>query len=71
MEVLKLIGPGYSNSQIAERLCITIFTVKAHVQAILKKLRVKNRIQAAIIAAYYFEIKPEMIVQSANRLKVG
>ncbi|MCM1010084.1 MAG: LuxR C-terminal-related transcriptional regulator [Fusobacterium sp.] len=48
-EVLELIIAGHTNSQIAEKLEITLHTAKAHVQAILYKLGVKNRIQAAII----------------------
>ena len=42
---------GYSNTQIAKILDITLHTVKAHVQAILQKFKVKNRVQAAVIAA--------------------
>lgn len=70
-EVLELLVVGYSNEQISHKLFISTSTVKAHVQAILYKLKVRNRIQAAIIAAYFFEIKPEMIVKTANRRKVG
>lgn len=53
LEVLRLIILGYSNSQISKTLKITSHTVKAHVQAILYKLNVKNRIQAAVIASKY------------------
>ncbi len=71
MDVLKLLVIGYSNGQISKKLFIAPSTVKAHVQAILYKLNVRNRIQAATIAAYFFDIKPEMIVKTANRLKVS
>ncbi|MCM1010433.1 MAG: helix-turn-helix transcriptional regulator [Fusobacterium sp.] len=70
LEVLKLLVIGHSNGQISNKLFIAPSTVKAHVGAILYKLNVKNRIQAATIAAYFFDIKPEDIVKSANRLKV-
>lgn len=50
IQVLNLLRKGYSNVQIAEILNITIHTVKAHVQAILQKLQVRNRLQAATIA---------------------
>lgn len=71
MDVLELLVLGYSNSQIAKTLCITIFTVKAHIQAILKKLNVKNRIQAATIAAYFLEIQPDDVIKIASRTKEG
>ena len=53
LQVLRLITLGYSNSQIAKILSITLHTVKAHVQAILYKLQVKNRVQAAVVASKY------------------
>lgn len=53
LEVLRLVTSGYSNSQIAKILNITLHTVKAHVQAIFYKLQVKNRVQAAVIASKY------------------
>lgn len=45
-EVLKLIGYGLSNREIAQRLYIEIGTVKNHVHKILKKLNVANRYEA-------------------------
>lgn len=53
LQVLRLITLGYSNSQIAKILNITLHTVKAHIQAIFYKLQVKNRVQAAVIASKY------------------
>lgn len=67
MEVINLLVYGYTNSQISKRLFIAISTVKAHVQAILYKLNVNNRIQAAIIAAYSLGITSEDIIKTANR----
>lgn len=49
-EVLELIKYGYTNKEIAEELCVSTHTSKAHVAAILYKLNVKNRLQAAIWA---------------------
>ncbi|GGN49901.1 DNA-binding NarL/FixJ family response regulator [Actinoplanes campanulatus] len=49
-EVLALVGAGLSNAQIARRLHLVEGTVKGHVSAILTRLGVGNRVQAAIIA---------------------
>lgn len=50
LEVLKLIGKGKSNQEIADELYIGIKTVKTHVSHILEKLQVTDRTQAAIYA---------------------
>ncbi|GAB3824551.1 response regulator [Kribbella italica] len=49
-EVLALVGAGLSNAEIAARLFLVEGTVKAYVSAVLTRLDVKNRVQAAIIA---------------------
>jgi DNA-binding NarL/FixJ family response regulator len=46
-EVLRLIGRGLSNKQIAQRLCIELSTVKNHVHNVLEKLAVHRRGDAA------------------------
>ena len=50
LEVLALIVEGLNNTQIAEKLFITLSTAKAHVHSILQKLYVSNRTQATIQA---------------------
>ncbi|MEV6413685.1 response regulator transcription factor [Kribbella sp. NPDC051718] len=49
-EVLALVGAGLSNAEIAGRLYLVEGTVKAYVSAVLTRLAVKNRVQAAIVA---------------------
>ena len=49
-KVLKLLVKGYSNSKIADELCVTETTIKAHVRNILKKLNLKNRVQIVVYA---------------------
>lgn len=46
LEVLCLIADGLSNAEIAQRLCISLSTVKGHTSNIFGKLGVKNRAQA-------------------------
>ncbi|MFE5921729.1 response regulator [Streptomyces sp. NPDC056468] len=49
-EVLGLVGAGLSNPEIAARLHLVEGTVKAYVSAVLDRLGVRNRVQAAIVA---------------------
>ncbi|WP_347490245.1 response regulator transcription factor [Desulfoscipio sp. XC116] len=50
LDVLRLIGEGKNNQEIADALIIGIKTVKTHVSHILYKLGVEDRTQAAIYA---------------------
>lgn len=50
LEVLKLVGDGKSNQEIADELFIGVKTVKTHVSNILGKLHVDDRTQIAIYA---------------------
>jgi DNA-binding NarL/FixJ family response regulator len=51
VEVLRLVGRGYTNSQIARSLFVSVSTVKKHVQRIIAKLGVADRTQAAVKAS--------------------
>jgi len=50
VEILKLIAEGSSNSEISDRLVISMHTVKGHVSNILSKLHLADRTQAAVYA---------------------
>ena len=49
-EVLKLVAEGKSNQEIAEKLFVRDVTVKTHLNTIFKKLKVKSRTQAVLLA---------------------
>jgi DNA-binding NarL/FixJ family response regulator len=49
-EVLALVGAGQSNGEIAKQLFLVEGTVKSYVSAILNRLGVRNRVQAAVLA---------------------
>ena len=53
IEILALVAVGASNDDIAERLHISPHTVKTHLYNIFKRIRVPNRMQAALWAAKY------------------
>ncbi len=59
LEVLKLIANAQTNSQIAEQLVISEYTVKGHVSNILSKLHLEDRTQAAVYAWQNGLMKPE------------
>ncbi len=50
LEILQLLAKGLTNAEIADRLYLTRGTVRNYVSAILAKLRVEDRTQAALIA---------------------
>ncbi|GAA3893933.1 two-component system response regulator NarL [Gibbsiella dentisursi] len=49
-DILKLIAQGLPNKMIARKLTITESTVKVHVKHLLKKMKLKSRVEAAVWA---------------------
>jgi DNA-binding NarL/FixJ family response regulator len=57
--ILRCLMGGESNKTIARKINIAEATVKAHVKAILRKIRVRNRTQAAVWAMNHDVLTPE------------
>jgi two-component system nitrate/nitrite response regulator NarL len=57
MDVLRELGHGLCNSQIAKKLYISENTVKKHVSSILSKLELQHRTEAALYANNAFALK--------------
>jgi len=53
LEVLRLVATGFSNPEIAERLIVSVGTVKSHIHHIAGKLGATNRTQAVSLAREY------------------
>ncbi|AFZ21512.1 response regulator containing a CheY-like receiver domain and an HTH DNA-binding domain [Allocoleopsis franciscana PCC 7113] len=63
-EILALIAAGKTNQEIAEMLHIATGTVRVHVHAILQKLEVRDRTQAAILAVQKGLVAAELLAKS-------
>ena len=53
LEVLRLVGQGKNNQEIAQTLHLSIGTVKNYITQILSKLSVRDRVAAALLAQRY------------------
>lgn len=71
-EILRCLVLGYPNKVISRHLRISEATVKVHVKAVLRKLRVQNRTQAAIWGvAHGFESANDDEMVAAERIEVA
>ncbi|MEV0335274.1 response regulator transcription factor [Nocardia sp. NPDC050717] len=50
LDVLRLVGAGYGNQEIAERLHLGVSTVKSHIASLLEKTGTDNRVRLAVYA---------------------
>lgn len=50
LQLLELLVEGLNNQAIADKLCISIHTVKAYLESIYRKFNVHNKIQALVYA---------------------
>jgi two-component system, NarL family, response regulator DevR len=53
LEILALIGAGLDNRMIAEKLYVSVTTVRSHIQHLLAKLDIHSRLEAAVLANRY------------------
>ncbi|WP_232496398.1 helix-turn-helix domain-containing protein [Novosphingobium kaempferiae] len=51
IKVLRCVCSGLSNRQIAQELGIAEGTVKVHISALMRRLKVRNRTQVAIVGS--------------------
>jgi DNA-binding CsgD family transcriptional regulator len=70
MEVLKLLGQGKSNKEIAVALLRSPNTIKLHVSAILERLKLKSRVEAALLSSKLLQNDPDIDAKARVALRL-
>ncbi|MBU2061981.1 MAG: response regulator transcription factor [Bacteroidetes bacterium] len=65
-EIIVLIAEGYTNTQIADKLCLSNHTINTHRKNILSKLGVKNTAGIVMYAVKSNLVKPNKFLYSAS-----
>jgi DNA-binding NarL/FixJ family response regulator len=60
-KIVALIAQGLTNKEIAQRLGLSVFTVRSQLKVIMRKLELKNRVQVAYLIGQQANIKPEPV----------
>lgn len=58
LEVLRLVAEGLSNQAIAERLTLSVNTVRTHVQNVLDKLGAHSKLEAVVLGTRLGLVSP-------------